>query len=655
MTESNAVGPSAKPASALGSVLTGRAWPAGVVRTLLLAGAYIAAAKAAFALAFVQTSIAPIWPPSGIALAAILLLGYRAVPGIWLGAFVVNALTPVPLWVSAALAVGNTLEALAGAWLLRRVDFGYAIDRVRDVLALAGLAAALSTTVSATVGVGSLWLGGTLPGRSLPSSWVIWWAGDAAGILTVAPLLLVWSTRRWDRRPRPARVLEAGALAVTLVLLTVAGLAVPVVRPFAVFPALVWAAVRFRQTGAAVVTLFVAAVVVWATARGRGPFVQSSLTESLILAQAFTGVLIASGLLLLGALTAERDSASRLLDATFERLPLGLVLIDRDLTVRRASRNAEQLLGVQLAPGLSVRTLYRRLQMTDLAGRPWLAEGTEMLAATVRAGLGHGEVMITRYATDEQARLEYWAVPVHDNGGFAVLAVLFHDVTALRKAEADRERLPGRLIRIQENDRRELAARLRKDVVRGLAAALADVDGVQERLPAGEEQARRAVRRVVDMLNHSLQTTRLLLSDLRPPLLDTQGLHAAISQQLGRIAVETGMRTELHWRRDERFDPMVEAIVFRAAQEALTNVVRHARASQLVVTGRSEGGLLIVEVSDDGIGFAPDERHQAAVHEHLGMRAMAERIELAGGSVYVRSAPKVGTTVSISVPIPPRS
>jgi signal transduction histidine kinase len=115
------------------------------------------------------------------------------------------------------------------------------------------------------------------------------------------------------------------------------------------------------------------------------------------------------------------------------------------------------------------------------------------------------------------------------------------------------------------------------------------------------------------------------------------------------------MRTELHWRRDERFDPTLEAIVFRAAQEALSNVVRHARASQLVVTGRSEDGLLVVEIADDGIGFASDERHQAAVHEHLGMRAMAERIELAGGSVDVRSAPKVGTRISISVPIPPRS
>jgi signal transduction histidine kinase len=643
-------GPSAEPARTVVPAYAGRAWLAGPVTTVLLAAVYVAAAKVAFSIAFVETSIAPIWPPSGIALAAVLLLGYRAVPGIWLGAFVFNASTSVPLWVSAAIATGNALEATAGAWLLRRVGFSHAIDRVRDVLALAGLAVPLSAAISAAVGVGSLWLSATLAADEAPSAWVIWWAGDAAGMLTVAPLLLLASSRRWDHRPRPARVLEAVALAVALVVLTVVGLTVPVARPFVVFPALAWAAVRFRQAGAVVATLFVSAVVVWATARGRGPFAQSSLTHGLLLAQAFTGAMIAGGLLLLAAVTAERDSASRLLDATFERLPLGMVLLNPDLTVRRASRTAQQLLGPQLAAGLSVRTLYRRLQMTDVAGRPWLAEGTEMLAATLRAGFSHGEVVIARHGTGERARLEYWAVPVRDNGGFAALAVLFHDVTLLRRAEADRERLPSRLIRMQENDRRELAGRLRKDVVRGLSAALGQVDRMQEELPATEEQTRRSVRRVVDTLNSSLQATRSLLSDLRPPLLDTQGLVSAISQQLGKIAVETGMHTELHWRREERLDPTLEAIVFRAAQEALTNVVRHARASQLVVTGRSTGGLLTVEIADDGVGFAPDERHRAAVREHLGLRAMAERVELAGGSVDVRSAPNAGTTVSISVP-----
>jgi signal transduction histidine kinase len=478
--------------------------------------------------------------------------------------------------------------------------------------------------------------------------------GDIAGILTVAPPLLLCATRRWNHRPGVARVLEAGALAATLALLAVVALAIPAAGTFLVFPALAWAAVRFRQVGAATAGLFIAAVVVWATARGQGPFAGSSLTQGLLLSQAFAGVLIATGLFLLAALTAERDQATRLLDATFERLPVGLVLLNPDLTLRRGSRNAEQLLGVQLTPGLAARTLVRRLQMTDLAGRPWLAEGTRMLAATRRSDGSHGEVAITRYATGEPVRLEYWAVPVRDNGRLAALALLFHDVTELRRAEADRERLLGRLLRLQQDERRQLAVGLQREVVHGLAVTLTRLDGIQERLPDGDDRTRRSLGRAGEALNHSLQATRRLIFGLRPPLLDTQGLVAAINQQLSKVTVETGVQTDLRWRGHERLDAALEATAFRAVQEALANVIQHANPSRLLVTGHVADGLLAVEVIDDGTGFTPDTQQQAPGDGHLGMRTMSEWVQLAGGSLQVRSAPAAGTIVSINLPIRPQ-
>jgi signal transduction histidine kinase len=213
--------------------------------------------------------------------------------------------------------------------------------------------------------------------------------------------------------------------------------------------------------------------------------------------------------------------------------------------------------------------------------------------------------MITRYGTGEQVRLEYWAVPVYDNGRLAALALLFHDVTALRRAEADRERLLSRLIRVQEDERRELAAGLQREVVHGLAAMLTRLDGVEERLPTSEQRARQSVRRVILALNDSLQATRRFVFALRPPLLDGQGLVAAINHQLSKVAVETGMRTDLRWRRDERLDAALEATAFRAVQEALTNVVKHANASRLVVSGQVADNLLVVEIADDGWGLRP--------------------------------------------------
>jgi integral membrane sensor domain MASE1 len=365
-----------------------RALALAIARTALLAGVYVAAAKAAFALAFVHTSIAPIWPPSGIALAAVLLFGRRAVPGVLLGAFLFNASTPVPLWVSAAMGIGNTTEAVVGAWLLRRAGFRREIDRVRDVLALVGLGALVSTAISASVGVGSLWLSGILPDTQVRVGWAIWWFGDAAGMLTVAPLLLLASTRRHWRRPEPARVLEAAALAATLGLIVQAGLTERVTRPFLVFPALVWAAVRFRQAGAALASLFVSSVVVWLTLHDRGPFDDPSPTQSLLLTQAATGAVMATSLAL-AAQTVQRELAARTLGRREHQLAEAHAQAELS---RRLQNGLLPVLSLH-DPALLLRTRYQPGQRRALLGADFydaleLPDGT--VATLIGDVAGHG-------------------------------------------------------------------------------------------------------------------------------------------------------------------------------------------------------------------------------------------------------------------------
>ena len=365
-----------------------RTWAVAVARTALLAGVYVAAGKAAFALAFVHTSIAPVWPPSGIALAAVLLWGPRAVPGVLLGAFLFNASTPVPLWVSAAMGVGNTAEAAVAAFLLHRAGFRREIDRVRDVLALVGLGALLSTAISASVGVGSLWLSGILPDSQVPVGWAIWWLGDASGMLTVAPLLLLASTRRRWRRPAPQRVLEAAALAATLALVVQAGLTERVARPFLVFPALVWAAVRFRQAGAAIASLFVSVVVVWLTLHGHGPFVEPSLAQSLLLTQISTGAVMATSLAL-AALTVQRELAARTLGRREHQLAEAHAQAELS---RRLQNGLLPVLSLR-DPALLLRTRYQPGQRRALLGADFydaleLPDGT--VATLIGDVAGHG-------------------------------------------------------------------------------------------------------------------------------------------------------------------------------------------------------------------------------------------------------------------------
>src|SRR6266540_3130270 len=342
-----------------------RRWASRLAETLLLAVVYVAAAKAAFLLGFVHTSIAPVWPPSGIALACVLLFGNRVAPGVFLGAFVFNASTPVPLWVAAAMGAGNTLEALTGAWLLRRAGFRGAIDRVRDALALAGPAALLSTALSASVGVGALWLSGSESGGDLRDAWLVWWLGDAAGMLTVAPLL-----------------------AATLLLVADVGLTARVARPFLVFPLLVWAAIRFRQAGAAAASLFVSGVLVWLTAHGHGPFVESTPTQSFLLTQTSAAAVMATGLVL-AALTVERERAGRTLG---ER--------ERQLAEAHAQAEPSRRLQSGLLPVLSLhdpalvlRTRYQPGQERALLGADFydaleLPDGT--VATLIGDVAGHG-------------------------------------------------------------------------------------------------------------------------------------------------------------------------------------------------------------------------------------------------------------------------
>nr|BFE86056.1 hypothetical protein GCM10020093_086570 [Planobispora longispora] len=178
-----------------------------------LAILYAVTAQTVFALASVHTSISPIWLPSGLAVAAAVLYGYRALPAILLGAFAFNASTDIPLWVAALIAAGNTLEAAAAGWLLRLSGFRRPADRIRDVLALVGLAGLAATAVSATVGVTALWAGGVIPAAEAVSSWILWWFGDAIGVMTLTPVLLVaWARRRRWRRPSRTRTAEAGLL-----------------------------------------------------------------------------------------------------------------------------------------------------------------------------------------------------------------------------------------------------------------------------------------------------------------------------------------------------------------------------------------------------------------------------------------------------------
>jgi signal transduction histidine kinase len=274
---------------------------------------YVLAARAGLTLDAVSGFASLVWAPTGIALAAVLLGGSRVWPGVFIGALIANVITGAPLLAAAGIAAGNTLEAVAGAYALRRVPgFQIRLDSLRDVFALIVLAALLSTMISATIGVTSLYFAGLTPQANVAETWRTWWIGDAIGALLVAPLILVWAgpprTPLLTRRLGEAAVLVLGLLVASLIVLTlsVSWGGGPLSHAYIFFPLLMWAAIRFGQRGAITATVVVSAIAIAGTVLGRGPFMQPTLHASLLALQTFMGITGAT-FLVLGASSSERE------------------------------------------------------------------------------------------------------------------------------------------------------------------------------------------------------------------------------------------------------------------------------------------------------------------------------------------------------------
>ena len=301
-----------------------RALRADAVELLVLAAAYVGAARLGLMLGAVNTFAAPVWPPTGIALAALLLRGTRVWPGIALGAFVANVWTGAPVLAALGIALGNTLEAAVGAYLMRRLgEFREVLDRLRHVLVLTAVASA-TTAISATVGGASLLLVGSISDGAFAETWRVWWLGNMVGDLVVGALLLTWCGARSSRPPERRRLAEAAAVGAA-----VAGAGVLIFARFPttagseflqaslLVPLLAWGALRFGVRGATATGFLVSAIAVCGTAFGRGPFVEETLSRSLLSMQAFISI-VAPTLLVLGAIIDERAGALRLVEAALD-------------------------------------------------------------------------------------------------------------------------------------------------------------------------------------------------------------------------------------------------------------------------------------------------------------------------------------------------
>ncbi|WEB45569.1 MASE1 domain-containing protein [Streptomyces yunnanensis] len=288
---------------------------------LVLAALYYGAAKIGLLeqVVIAGAVVTPLWPPTGIALSCLLLLGLRMWPGIAVGTFLVISTLTRPDLAGFGVVAGNTLAPVCACLMLRRVGFHTELDRLRDGVAVVSLGAFAAMVISATLGSGTQVLTGSLPAGDFWRTWASWWVGDAMGVLVITPLVLAFRTVRPFRDVPLYRWGEAAALLVTAVVVSLVVTRTSLSVLFLVFPVIVWAALRFQLVGAAPCVLLMSVFAISAATGRYGPFTGRSLLESMVNLQAFNASAALTALLL-SAIVTEQNTIRRKIEQVCQEL-----------------------------------------------------------------------------------------------------------------------------------------------------------------------------------------------------------------------------------------------------------------------------------------------------------------------------------------------
>lgn len=627
---------------------------------LLLAVVYVAAARFGLLFPETQANTSLVWPPSGIALAAVLLFGYRVWPGIVLGVLLVNVMTSAPPAVALAAAVGNPLEALVGAYLLHRVvAFRRTLDRVRDVVGFV-LAALFSTTLSATIGVSAVYLAHAQQDALFGKLWFHWWLGDAMGDLIVAPLCLVWSSKpstRWRARTVSeaiALLAVIGLVAYLTFLGSIGGVLTRVPPAFILFPLLIWMALRFGQHGTTSGTLLIVSIAIAGTWQGHGPLSRGTREESLVYLHIFMAATSVFGMLL-AAVISERQRAEAALEESERRFrslcetsPIGIFQTDAEGNGLYANDRALEVTGLTMEQAMGFNWVaFIHADDRERVLRNWMAATRERreIDEECRFIGPAGEVLWVR----AHARI----MPVID-GSIPGYVGTIEDVSGQKRLEsrlqhyAERLRtLSRRLLDVQEQERRHLARELHDEIgqmLTGLhftleAATRSQSDDHLRTLHAAQNMVKELTTRVRDL---SLR--------LRPTMLDDLGLMPALLWHFERFTASTQVRVLVeHNLAETRFAAAIETAAYRIVQESLTNVARHAAVQEVTVRLWVDQAALHIQVADQGAGFDPKAVFTGS--HTSGLAGMFERVDLLDGDLTIQSAPGTGTHLSASLPV----
>ena len=652
---------------------TSAAWLQRGVETLALAIVYCAVEIAGHQFRYAGTEVSPVCATCGFALAALYRFGERAGGGIFLGALLASlaehyvrrsgsdpislnsllrfvSLHPADFILSAAKATAYTLEAIIGSALIRTFHSqGEIFDDVRGVVVLC-----LSTIVASAVGSGmvavSRYAGLLIPEVQLNSAWLASWLRHFIGTLYLFPFVATW-WRVISLRTKPDRAMLHGVLAL-LLLLALTQLATKMIQvSIFVFPLLLLIVLRFEAAIAMTAIVIVSTVAIVATVNGSGLFARPDLSESVFLTQRVVFV-VAFTVLLLNATIAERrhalaksESALNRFQVLFKAAPNGVLAVDGDGLIAHANEQAEMAFGYGRGEliGSPVEILVPHMhQAPQTKLRDRYSQRPE------KRPMGAGRELFGRRKDGSEFPLEIGLAPCSDKDGNLILASIV-DITERRESERQHQTLLRRMMQAIELERLRIAHELHDETGQSVTAAMLELRQIEKESTEG---GRDRVRRLRDQLENMGKALHRIAWELRPASLHELGLKNALANYMTHWTAQSGIQVDYHCgdgRLNEISDEL-STIIYRVAQEALTNVAKHAvGATTVTVIIDGDQNLIRLTIEDDGCGFDVSSVVKCS-NRGLGLAGMRERLSLVCGELEIEATPGRGTTLFIRIP-----
>jgi signal transduction histidine kinase len=628
---------------------------------LSVSAAYFVGAKIGFALTFQPHPVSTLWPPNSILFAALLLSPLRwwwflllaVFPAHFLSQF--NADIPVPMML--CWFISNCTEALIGASVFRYVTTQVRFDtsyRVGGFILVAILGPFLSSFLDAGFVV--------LNRFGTSTYWDVFrmrFFSNVLASLTLVPLIVTWKTgglRSLTTAP-PRRYVEAALLAAGLLIVGrlsfVTRELVEDITPALLYlplPLLLWASIRFGPRGSSAALLVVSFFAIWGAINGLGPFTGATPERSAMSVQSFL-ILAAMTLLFLTAVMRERDEIFERNRALLSAHPdMVFLMSNQGVYLDYHARDREDLL---LHPELFIGKNVREVLPPQLA---------DDVCRCLARSTSTDEPQVLEYSlqiSDEERHYEARLIGMEGDKTLSIV----RDVTErqrasqalkdsqqkLNQSHTQVRSLLGRLIDVQESERRRISRELHDDLSQKIATLSVAISRLKRRLPLADEEVIKELDDLRHKTNSLTNEIRRLSHQLHPAVLEHLGLVTALESYIGNFQDEERIDVRLTAELGAERVPFQTSIcIYRVAVEALRNVSRHSGAASAVISLRRENGSLELRVSDSGKGFDVDAFRKGG---GLGLVSIEERLRLLHGTCEIHSSPQKGTTLVARVPL----